>query len=281
MHIESTVPSAAEDHRTGPTDAHTTDATAPLVIVPLAATAQRRSTWSTVAPGVLGYRSIVRFSDNTEAVWIALRVTLAQVALSAIATPSMRLENTADDGWLALFDAGFFDHDNHPAGVLESEHHVFGQALPAGGSGIFFVEHQRAHLLEASAAPSIWAGKELAVQCGPRLVEPGSRVGIYADRGDRFARTALCLREHGAVVDVIITFVEANPLRGPGLFAFARALAAPSPMGDQTGCESALNLDGGPSTGLIVARHAELTHPSTGPVPFAIALRPRGSTPSR
>jgi hypothetical protein len=59
------------------------------------------------------------------------------------------------------------------------------------------------------------------------------------DDGQRAERTALCLRDDGRTIDVVIA---KSPEGGPSLFALARYLA-------RTGCDDALNLDGGPSTG--------------------------------
>ncbi len=137
------------------------------------------------------------------------------------------------------------------------------------------VKESRATVLSSDVASAQWAGAMLAVQCGPRLVEPGPAVGIRSDRGDRYARAAACVREGGATLDFVVTWSQDEPLHGPGLLAFALALAGPSPAGDPTGCEVAVNLDGGPSAGLHVAGVNEATHRPLGPVPWAIVLGAR------
>ena len=63
------------------------------------------------------------------------------------------------------------------------------------------------------------------------------------------------------------------PLRGPGLQWLARRLAGPSPTGDPTGCERALNLDGGPSTGFRLA--GSTGHEPLGPTPWLLTASAR------
>ena len=60
-----------------------------------------------------------------------------------------------------------------------------------------------------------------------------------------------------------------RPGTGPGLSRFSAILVEPSPTGDAPGCEEALNLDGGPSTGLFVRDDIGASHASRGPTPFA------------
>ncbi|MEM1418286.1 MAG: phosphodiester glycosidase family protein, partial [Myxococcota bacterium] len=57
----------------------------------------------------------------------------------------------------------------------------------------------------------------------------------------------------------------AAPGGGPTLLELARELAA-------AGCEQALNLDGGPSTGLVTATRTDLPR---GPVRHVVVIAPR------
>jgi uncharacterized protein YigE (DUF2233 family) len=108
--------------------------------------------------------------------------------------------------------------------------------------GVFSIDEDRASLVATEDADGGAFAPRFAVQCRPRLVVD-SRVNIKGDDGKRAARTALCARESGTVVDVVVARDRADRTYGPSLFALAQHLAA-------AGCESALNLDGGPSTGI-------------------------------
>jgi hypothetical protein len=237
-----------------------------------------RGRWTDVARGLRVHRSTIRALDNGQAMelaWITLRATVADVRFGAAATVTGQLGAAVRAPIRAAIVAGFFESDKRPSGILEAGGQVLGQHHLHAGSGVLVVRDGRARVVAAASAEREWAGADLAVQCGPRLVEAGPAVGVYSDRGDRYARAAACVRDGGATVDFIVTWSLSQPLRGPGLLSFAQLLAGPSPAGDATGCEVALNLDGGPSAGIVVDRSDIGSHPAVGPVPWAIVLAPR------
>jgi hypothetical protein len=119
---------------------------------------------------------------------------------------------------------------------------------------------------------------EFAVQCGPRLIERDGSVGIHRNDEKRAARTAACVRDGGQRLDLIIAFTPEQPGDGPTLFELARRLSMPLAAGDPSGCEAALNLDGGPSTGMMVPVVPELRYDPVGPVPFALTVEEPSST---
>jgi hypothetical protein len=129
----------------------------------------------------------------------------------------------------------------------------------------------RARLASSEKLPST-EGIELAVQCGPRLIEPGGAIGIYHDDGKRAARTAACIREEGRELDLVLAWTRNSDRDGPGLLELARWLAAPIAQGDRSGCESALNLDGGPSTGVYFRDFPDRLRKPFGPVPWALVI---------
>ncbi len=234
-----------------------------------------RGSWRDAAPGLRVHRAVVRLADGTSGPWITLRVSVPSVRFGVVRAPGDRLGNALGGPVRAAVVGGFFEQDRSPSGVLEAAGTIHGQHRPQGGSGLLLVKDGIASVLASSVASTRWAGAMIAVQSGPRLVEPGPVVGIRSDRGDRYARAAACVRDGGATLDFVVTWSQQDPLRGPGLLSFALALAGPSPAGDASGCETAVNLDGGPSAGLHLAGSVEGTHAPLGPVPWAIVLGPR------
>jgi hypothetical protein len=112
-------------------------------------------------------------------------------------------------------------------------------------------------------------GNRFAIQCRPRLVVDRA-VNVKSDDGKRAERTALCVRDAGRTVNVVIVKgSDDGESIGPSLFALARHLA-------DAGCESALNLDGGPSTG-IAWREGDRVNllPPQRPVRHVVAFRAR------
>ncbi len=226
-----------------------------------------------LAPGIWLRDATIAGESGQRFAWRALRVELRSAALSVVPVPGARLERLADDASLLFaVNAGFFEPSFEPSGLLVSRGRRLGALAARGGSGVLWVAGGRARLLPSDGPLPGLAGAELALQCGPRLVE-GGRPGVRRDDGQRAARTALCLREGGRVLDVILTWDPAHPGEGPGLLRLAELLALPSPAGDAVGCEDALNLDGGPSTGLVVRAAAASPGPrAPGPVPWALAV---------
>ena len=164
-------------------------------------------------------------------------------------------------------NGGFFDPDGRGIGLTVSEGKTLARFSPTMSGGVFFVENGVAKIV----ATEEWAPEhhvDLAVQCRPRLVVQG-KVNIRSDDGQRAERTALCVRDQGATVDVIVA--EPTPgTRGPSLFALGRYLA------DEQHCDDALNLDGGPSTGVAYRSGDVATTPQVmpprGPLRYAVIV---------
>lgn len=249
---------------------------------PAPSSARPPTPWRTLSPGVRWMETRARFADEggvaRASAWVVARVDLARTSLGIVRSPNDRPDGVEPlrDVVLAI-DAGFFEPDHSPSGLLASGAALHGALGPRGGSGVLVVRAGRARVVarEGIDGGAPWAGATLAVQCGPRLIEADGAVGIHRDDGRRFARTVACVRDGGRTLDLIATWQLDAPLRGPGLYELARDLAGPSPTGDP-GCEAALNLDGGPSTG-VFARAANgrwrYVHDPVGPTPWLLVAR--------
>lgn len=159
------------------------------------------------------------------------------------------------EGELAV-NGGFFDPNGKALGLAISDGAVLSRASKAMSGGMLTSDGQRAQLWEAETF-TLPEGTRFGVQCKPRLVVDGA-LNIRRDDGHRSERTALCIRDGGRTLDVVIVRDEAADMAGPSLFALGRHLV-------KLGCESALNLDGGPSTGVAWREEGRVT-----------ALEPRG-----
>jgi hypothetical protein len=155
---------------------------------------------------------------------------------------------TALDTTLAAADAelvvngGFFGTDQKPVGLAMSRGAVLSRLSKQLSGGVLASDGETAQLFAAETY-EVADGGSFAIQCKPRLVVDGAP-NIRSDDGKRAERTALCLRDEGKVIDVVVVRgSEDGESPGPSLFALARFLA-------RAGCKAALNLDGGPSTGV-------------------------------
>ncbi|WP_394834585.1 phosphodiester glycosidase family protein [Pendulispora rubella] len=181
--------------------------------------------------------------------------------------PSLAPMLERPDALLAV-NGGFFDSNGKALGLAISQGHSLAPFAPRLSGGVFGIEGERGWLSETESfvAPS---KVDFAVQCRPRLVVDG-KVNIRSDDGKRAERTAICLREHGTVLDFfIVRSDQTDHMLGPSLFALAQHLA-------EFGCEEALNLDGGPSTGAAFWQDGKVQHlPPRGPIRHAIVVRAR------
>ena len=116
---------------------------------------------------------------------------------------------------------------------------------PKGGSGVFYIR---------DGTPGIaWAAEfhephlcELALQCGPLLIEPDGNRGIYSNDFLRLNRAAIGIGGE----EIVLAVVAGRNGRGLSLYEFAAFLHAPVSEG---GCGAAMNLDGGLSAQMIAA----------------------------
>ena len=99
------------------------------------------------------------------------------------------------------------------------------------------------------------------------------RLVLRRDDHKRAARTAACIRNGGRELDLVLAWTRNSDKDGPGLAQLARWLAEPILDGDGSGCEAALNLDGGPSTGIVLAEPPEELHRPFGHVPWALVVK--------
>jgi hypothetical protein len=163
-------------------------------------------------------------------------------------------------------NAGFFDPDGRPIGLAASEGKGLSKFSRTMSGGVFFAADGVARI-QATEDFDPLRRVDVAVQCRPRLVV-GGKPNVRSDDGQRAARTALCVRDGGKTVEVIVA--KPSPgTRGPSLFALSQYLSA------ENRCEDALNLDGGPSTGAAF-REGDAASPRVlpphGPLRYALVL---------
>ena len=170
-------------------------------------------------------------------------------------------------GALVATNGGYFMADYRPTGWLVDRGRELAPRASRTSGGVLAVRREKTFIGQLRELPF---APEVAVQNSPRLVERGGRVGIRTDDGKRAARTVACEASALHLVCVL-----APAFDGPTLLETARLLVA-DPARGGLGCRAALNLDGGPSTGLWAAPATGL--PSSPPlvrIGYALALVPR------
>ena len=202
---------------------------------------EERPKFLTVAPGIAHATFQMRPEDAEPFSGHAFKIDLdaAELRLVPAGGPSTRRtveEIVAPYTAVVAINASFFDRDGQAMGLAIYE------GRPAGGNKLkgwgALVISDRARIVLGADIDEHPANR-LVVQGIPRLVVDGKVTALKPQIAER---TAVCA-QGSSVILVVSTRAEATP--------FARFLAEPLDKGG-LGCSNALNLDGGPSTQLVV-----------------------------
>ncbi|MCB9646387.1 MAG: phosphodiester glycosidase family protein [Deltaproteobacteria bacterium] len=234
-----------------------------------------------VAPGVEVLTARVHRRSLRAGRLVALFAEPSAVSLELFVNEEQAALRDLADGALAVVNAGYFTQERRPTGLLVSGGKVLSPFVPnagAAGSGVLVVDDDEVRLFARDEVrPSTYRGAALAIQAGPRVVEPGGAPGIHSDDGARANRTVLGRDGRGRLVLVVIHNPDGGQAAGPTLHELM-TLLGPEGVGrvaPELALDFALNLDGGPSTGLSLrdeAVEAELRE--AYPVLSVLALSP-------
>ena len=198
--------------------------------------------FSIVAPGIAHGIFAVRPPDAEPFSGHAFKIDLdvAELRLVPAGEPPARRtveQIVAPYPAVVAVNASFFDREGRAMGLAVDEGRVMASSKQRNW-GAFVIDGQRGRIMLGADIQDHLAPR-LIVQGIPRLLVGGKVQQLKSQIAER---TAVCA-EGNVVVLVLSTKVEAT--------AFARFLADPPDKGG-LGCRDALNLDGGPSTQLVV-----------------------------
>jgi hypothetical protein len=198
--------------------------------------------FSTVAPGIAHAIVEVHPADSEPFSGHAFKTDLDTAELRLISAGDASSRRTVEQivapyPVVVAVNGSFFDTEGRAMGLAVDE----GRALASGklrNWGALVVDGKQARIMLGADIADHLAHR-LIVQGIPRLVVGGKVQPLKSQIAER---TAVCA-DGSVVVLVVSTKAEAT--------AFARFLADPPDKGG-LGCPDALNLDGGPSTQLVV-----------------------------
>lgn len=221
--------------------------------------------FATVAPGI-AYATFEAQPDDADAfAGHAFNVDLevADLRLIPAGAPSLRRtvpEIVASYPAVVAINASFFDVDGKAMGLALDEGRIMVGAKRRTWGALVVNDRNARVVLGADITDD--RAYRLVVQGIPRLVVDGKVQPVKPQVAER---TAVCARGN-VIVLVVSTKAETTP--------FARFLADPPDQGG-LGCRDALNLDGGPSTQLVVKLPGlSLSVPGGWGVPNALVVTP-------
>jgi uncharacterized protein YigE (DUF2233 family) len=235
--------------------------------------------WNTVAPGIgQRYVPVELPGTSAPAYMYALRIDPDAVTFRVHydpAQPRSVEEWQAETGALAVFNGGFFSGSNRPVGRIIVDGELFGAPLyptlygddSVSIPGIFTVVDGAAEIYALGRTTYNPRGLRFdqAAESYPMLLLPGRQPAYPEDTGREARRTIIALDEQGNVIVLVIDWSYFT------LYELARWLAD-----SDLRLYTALNLDGGRSSGLAVNMPGEQTViPAYVPLPIVIAVYPR------
>ena len=231
--------------------------------------------WKLIAPGISRvYLPVPTPGTSEPSYFYALRIDPNRVTFKVIYDP--KLPHKVDE-WSGItkaaivFNAGFFTGGNAPNGRIISDGTLYGSTPDYGSDslgvrGLFAVTGQRVDIFTLGRDNFNPQGLRFdqAVEAYPMLVLPGGQPTFPEDTHKRARRTVIGLDQDNQVIVVISDI----PLYS--LYELAEWAA-----GSNLGLDSALNLDGGRSTGIEVSlpNEQKLIN-SYVPVPIVITVNP-------
>ena len=222
--------------------------------------------FSPVAPGIAHATFDVRSPDAEPFSGHAFKIDLevAELRLVPAGDPPVRRtveQIAASYPAVVAVNASFFDETGRAMGLAVDD----GRVMATGKRrswGALVIDGTKGRIVLGADIPDPPVAHRLVVQGIPRLLVAGRVLQLKPQIAER---TAVCADDN-IVMLVVSTRVEAT--------TFARFLGNPADKGG-LGCSDALNLDGGPSTQLVVRFPARtLSLPGGWGVPNALVAAP-------
>ncbi len=187
------------------------------------------------------------------------------VVRQASAKPRIQMQELVRKSDIAAVNGGYFEENGLPSGLVRSGGKTLAK-LWGGGSGALMLFRDGAAIIYKKNYPKEPEPDD-ALQAGPVLVDPGGLPGIRNRSGKADIRSFAAVTKNRALILGATTGLV-------DLYDLAEFLRL------SIGVDSALNLDGGPSTGFYI-RHPKRTvqiEPEWA-IPNAVAIERRQPSP--
>ncbi len=250
-----------------PTNTPTPTATSTPIIPPTPTPLPADTGWQTVQPGIEVRSLNVAVGTNVERVTVTRLDPTAVVfrVLYAPGAPALISAWAQQTGAVLVVNGGYFTEEQIVTGLTISNHERFG--TPYGDfAGMFAVTETGEASVRWLRAWPYDPSEPLreAVQCFPVLVKPGGVMGFPADADDgRPARRTVVAQDDSGRILLLIA-----PRGFFSLHTLATWLAE-----SDLNIDTALNLDGGASSGLWMSNVAQIDSLTAVPVVIVVLSR--------
>lgn len=211
---------------------------------------------TTLGPGLELLEAVLVRGDVESGRLVVLYAETGAVVPELLINEGQRRLGALAPGALVVTNAGYFTAERRPTGLLVSGGRALSPFVREGGgagSGVLVLEQGAVQLLERErVGQRSFAGAALAIQAGPRVIEPGGEPGIRRDDGIRANRTVIGADYQGRLaLAAAYAAPDGGTRTGPTLFELQHLLGAEGlgEVAEHLAFAFALNLDGGPSTG--------------------------------
>ncbi|MDQ2715047.1 MAG: phosphodiester glycosidase family protein [Chloroflexota bacterium] len=223
--------------------------------------------WIAATPGVeLRYEDWKGPSGNEDGITI-VRFDPRHIKLRVAYQPDQPLLMSA---WMqkehatAIINGGYFDDKNNAEGLVVSDGQRFGTSYNGFGGMLVLDAQGRVQLRALSQQPYIpGGGLQQATQSAPMLILPGGKRAQFSADASSSRRSVVAIDKQGRLLFIT----------SPGL-AFSLDEFADLLLASDLSIDSALNLDGGASTGLYVnagSQHVQID--SVAQLPIVVIVQ--------
>ncbi len=211
--------------------------------------------WVEVQPGLAYGKFTITYNDIEREVYL-IKVDPQKYQFSFVENKSP--ENPKDlrsihqeNKSLFSFNGSFFTEEFKPTGYLKDETQEAGRISNADLlNGIFVINKKVGTLLDQTQKDDAKSA-EFAIQNGPILLNNQGERMIKTDTGKTASRTAIGIDQSNQIVIIIMKQDLSKLDNSLSLFEFTEMLKIVTPF-KELGLRSVLNLDGGPSTGMMI-----------------------------
>lgn len=218
-------------------------------------------TWREVQPGLFHANVLAGLDDGSRKEFLLAKVDPKLFEFRIYHNPTEKEAKSLkkihqETGSVLTFNGAFFDEDFKAMGLLQDSESLSHKKIKSElMNGVFYVSNPvkggevKAKVSNLQNVPEDKEG--FMIQNGPVLLDSEGFIPLTRDTEKLAARTAIGVDQDGNIILIVLHQSLLNTDNAMSLYQFAHLLKE-SPLFAPMKLRSVLNLDGGPSTGVVV-----------------------------